>query len=245
MTTVKVGYNPVIANGPLFIAKEEGFFAGQGINVEFEKFQSAPLALPALINGDIAVAGGQLSPALINAIANGAHVRIVADKGRTSPGSCNATGLVVRQDLLDSGAVTKASDLKGRKIMASSDQSYGISRILEMGNFSPDDVEIVNMDFASGVVALKNGAIDAGVLTEPFITQAMNDRVATVLIPTYVYSPDNPTPLYYGPAFLDRDQELGRRFMVAYLEGYASITSGRQKEILRFSKIIPVLTMNC
>ena len=40
MTTVKVAYIPLISNAPLFIAKEEGYFARQGINVEFEKFQS-------------------------------------------------------------------------------------------------------------------------------------------------------------------------------------------------------------
>ena len=37
MTTVKVAYLPLISNGPLFIAKEEGYFAQQGINAEFEE----------------------------------------------------------------------------------------------------------------------------------------------------------------------------------------------------------------
>lgn len=227
MTTVKVAYLPLITNGPLFMAKEEGYFEQQGINVEFEKFQTSSAALPSLINGDVAVSGGQLSPGLVNAIIKDAHVRIVADKGRNSPGSCNASGLVVRRDLFESGAVTKASDLKGKKIMAGSDQAYGVSRILDMGNLTTDDVEIVSMDYASGVVALRNGAIDAGDLTEPYLSQALNDRVAVFLIPTQVYSPDYPTPLYYGPAFLDKDPELGRRFMVAYLEGVRQYNLGK------------------
>ena len=96
--------------------------------------------------------------------------------------------------------VTKVSDLKGRKIMFTSDQSYLISLLLEKGNLTADDVEIVNMDFASGVVALKNGAVDAGDLTEPFITQVNNSRSAVMLIPTNEYCPDWPLPLYYGPA---------------------------------------------
>lgn len=232
LTTVRVAYLPVISNGPLFIAKEEGYFAQQGINVEFIKFQSAPAALPALINGDIAVSGGQLSPGLVNAIIKGTHVRIVADKGRASAGSCNPIGLVVRRELYERGTVTKASDLKGKKIMASSDQSYGISRILEMGNLTPDDVEIVNMEFAAGVVALANGAIDAGILSEPYITQATNSGSAVMLIPTPVYSPDWPAPLYYGPAILDRDPELGRRFMVAYLMGVKQYNQGKTERNL-------------
>ncbi len=61
LTTVKVAYLPLISNGPLFIAKEEGYFTRQGINVEFEKFQGISPAFPSLINGDIAVSGGPLS----------------------------------------------------------------------------------------------------------------------------------------------------------------------------------------
>ena len=71
MTTVKVAYLPLISNAPLFIAKDEGYFTQQGINVEFEKFQSGAATLPALVNGDIAVSGGALSPGLFNAIAKG------------------------------------------------------------------------------------------------------------------------------------------------------------------------------
>jgi ABC-type nitrate/sulfonate/bicarbonate transport system substrate-binding protein len=232
MTTVQVAYLPLITNGPLFIAKEEGYFAQQGIDVEFVKFQSASAALPALINGDVAVSGGQLSPSLINAIAKGAHVRIVADKGRNSLGSCNASGLLVRRDLFESGAVTKASDLKGKKIMASSDPAYGVSRILKMGNLTRDDVEIVSLDMAAGIVALRNGAVDAADTTEPYITQALNDHVAVLLIPTPVYSQDYSTPLYYGPAFLDKDPELGRRFMIGYLLGVKQYNEGKTERNL-------------
>jgi len=232
MTTVRVAYLPLMSNGPLFIAKEEGYFTQQGINVEFEKFQSATTALPALINGDIAVSGGQVSPGLVNAVTKGAHVRIVADKGRASPGSCVAQGLMVRRDLFESGVVTKASDLKGRRIMANSEQSYGISRILDMGNLTNDDVEMVNMDFASGAVALSNGGIDAGYLSEPYVTQVNNSRSAVMLIPAQAYSPDWPAPLYYGPAILDKDPELGKRFMVAYLQGVKQYNQGKTERNL-------------
>jgi NitT/TauT family transport system substrate-binding protein len=232
MTTVKVAYLPIISNGPLFLAKEEGYFTKQGINVEFEKFQSATTALPSLVNGDIAVSGGTLSPGLVNAMTKGAHVHIVADKGRSSPGSCTAVGLLVRKDLVDSGVVKEVSDLRGRKLMANSDSSYGVYRVLAMGNLTTDDVEVVDMDFASGVVAFKNGGIDAGLLSEPYITQTLNSNSAVVLIPTNVYAPDWPTPLYYGPAFLDKDPELGRRFMVAYLQGVKQYNQGKTERNL-------------
>lgn len=231
-TPVKVAYLPVVSNGPLFIAHEEGYFAHQGISVDFIKFQSASTALPALINGDIAVSGGSLSPSFVNAVINGAHIRIVADKGRNSPGPCNASGIMVRTDLVRSGEVIRASDLKGKKIMASSDQAYRTYRILSMGNLTTDDVELVNMDFPSGLLALTNGAIDAGDMTEPFVTKALEDNVAVMLFPTEIYSPDYPTPLYYGPELLDTHPDLGRRFMVAYLEGVRQYNLGKTERNL-------------
>ena len=43
---------------------------------------------------------------------------------------------------------------------------------------------------------------------------------------TYAY------PLYYGPAFLDKDPELGRRFMVAYLQGVKQYNEGKTERNL-------------
>jgi ABC-type nitrate/sulfonate/bicarbonate transport system substrate-binding protein len=216
--------------------KEEGYFAQQGINVELEKVQSTTAALPLVINGDIAVYGGTLAPGLINSIAKGAHLHIVADKGRMAPGFCNSTALMVRRDLYDNGVVRNASDLKGRKIMGSSEQAYGVFRSLALGNLTSSDVEIVALDYPSGVVAFKNGAVDAGILVEPYITQALNIEAAVVLVPAQDYYPDYPTPLYFGPAFLEKNPELGKRFMVAYLQGvkqYNEGKTGRNLEILQ------------
>jgi NitT/TauT family transport system substrate-binding protein len=232
MTTVKVAYLPLISNAPLFIAKDEGYFARQGINVEFEKFQSGAATLPALVNGDIAVSGGALSPGLFNAIAKDGHIRIVADKGSAVPGACTANGLVVRRDLSENGKVRNVSDLKGRKVMASSDQDYSMYRALVLGNLTKDDIEVVTLDYPSAIIALKNGAVDAGVLVEPFITQARSNGTAVVLLSANEYSPYMPYPLYYGPAFLDKDPSLGRRFMVAYLRGVKQYNEGKTEHNL-------------
>jgi NitT/TauT family transport system substrate-binding protein len=163
------------------------------------------------------------------------HVRIVADKGRNSPGACNTSGLVVRRELFENGTITKTADLKGKKIMAANDAAYRVSRILQIGNLSKNDIESVNMDFASGVVALRNGAIDGADLTEPYLSQALDDKIAVMLVPTSVCTPDYATPLFYGPAVLDKNPELGRRFMVAYLQGVRQYNLGktdRNMEIL-------------
>jgi NitT/TauT family transport system substrate-binding protein len=228
LTNVKVGYIPITSFGPIYLAQEQGYFARQGIKLDLVKFQNGAETIPALVNGDIAAGGATVSPALINAISKGAHVRIVADKGRNAPGyTCNVSGLMVRREIFERGVVTTVSDLKGKKITSAEGQEYKLVRVLKMGNLTPGDVEVVSMDMASGVMAIRNGAVDAIDTTEPFVTQLLDERAAVMLVPTEESSPDFPTPLYYGPAFLDRDPDLGRRFMVAYLEGVRQYNLGK------------------
>ena len=235
MKTVRVAYLPTSDYAPLHIAKEEGFFAEQGINVEFVKVPNSAAALPLVLNGDIAVYAGPLKIGLVNAVAKGEHVRIVADKGRVAPGSCTAYALMVRKALFDKGIVTNVSDLKGR-IIAERDSDYDLYRALAVGNLSTDDVNTVDMEFPTVIPAFMNGAIDAGLVTEPYLTQAVTSGSAVILVPAQDFIPDFPVPLYYGPAFLDKDPELGRRFMVAYLQGVKQYNEGkteRNLEIMR------------
>jgi NitT/TauT family transport system substrate-binding protein len=235
LTTVKVAYQPTTSFGPIFIAKDEGFFARQGINVEFVKLTGFSMALPLLISGDAAVTSGPLSSGMINSLAKGAHIRIVADKGTITPGFCTGVAILVRKDLYDNGTVRNISDLKGRKLMGTSgsnDNSYTLIRALALGNLSMNDVEIVQMDYPSGIVAFKNRAIDAGMFTEPYVTQALNSGSAVVLSPAQEFVPGYSIPLFYGPAFLDKDPDLGRRFMVAYLQGVKQYNKGKTEQNL-------------
>jgi NitT/TauT family transport system substrate-binding protein len=231
LTTVRVAYGATTSNGPLFIAIDEGYFAQQGINVEFEKVLSSATALPLLINGDLDVSAGPVKSGLINAVAKGEHVRIVADKGRVTPGSCTQYALMVRKDLFDKGIVRNVSDLKGRKI-AERDSDYDLYKALALGNLSVDDVETVNVELTAVVPAFQNGAIDAGLVTEPYITQALNNGSAVVLVPAQDFLPDWPMPLYYGPDLLDKNPDLGRRFMVAYLQGVNQYNEGKTERNL-------------
>jgi NitT/TauT family transport system substrate-binding protein len=138
---------------------------------------------------------------------------------------------MVRKDLYDEGIVRNVSDLKGRKI-AVRDEGYDLFRALELGNLSSDDVETVDMDFTSIIPAFKNKAIDAALVTEPYVTQSMNSNAAVVFVPAQDFLPDWPLPLYYGPAILDKDPDLGRRFMVAYLEGVKQYNLGKTERNL-------------
>lgn len=225
LTTVRVAYTPTTSFGPIYIAMDEGYFSRQGIQIELVKTVSSAASLPLLLSGDIAVASGPLKIGFINVIAKDEPVRIVADKGRISP-SCTVYALMVRRDLSDSGNVTRVSDLRGRKI-AARDSDYDLYRVLALGNLTKNDVDTVDMDFPTTITAFRNGAIDAGLVTEPYITQAVENGTAVVLVPSQQFVPDFPVPLYYGSALLEKNPELGRKFMIAYLQGVRQYNEGK------------------
>lgn len=232
LTTVRAAYMPIISFGPLYIAREEGFFEHQGIDLVLEKFPSTSTALPLLLNGDIAVTGGQLSPGMVNAIAKGAHIRLVADKGTILAGSCNSCAFLVRKDLVESGTIKTVSDLKGKKIAIGTDLSYGMFRIREKGNLSIDDFDSHTMPREAIPAAFETGAIDGAYLMEPYITQAVMNGNAVVFLPGDAFMPNFSTPLVYGPALIDDNPDLGRRFMVAYLQGVRQYNQGKTERNL-------------
>ena len=232
LSTVKVAYMPIISFGPLYIAQEEGYFERQGIHVVLEKFPSTSTALPLLLTGEIAVTGGQLTPGMVNAISKGSHIRMVADKGTVLSGSCNSSAFLVRRDLVESGAVKTVTDFKGKKIAVGSEQSYGWFRVREKGNLTTDDVELHDMPREAILTAFETRAIDGAFLMEPYITQAVLNGKAVIFLPGDAFIPNFSTPLFYGPAFIDDNPDLGRKFMVAYLQGVRQYNKGKTERNL-------------
>src|SRR5581483_3697866 len=97
--------------------------------------------------------------------------RIVGSMG-VSPDNADPSALMVRSDLLDSGSIKSAVDLKGRKVVASggvgATGSYYLAQLLAKANLTLKDVDVVNMGFPDMVAAFKSKAIDAGIPSAPF-----------------------------------------------------------------------------
>ena len=169
--TVKVGEIGLMSDAAIFVAIEKGYFEDAGIRIEFDKFASAARMMPALATGELEVAAGAATAGLFNAIASGMDFKIVADKGQTRPGYEYAM-LVVRKDLLDSGAFKDLSDLRGRKVVLLPGQGvvtqYILAHILETARVPWDTVDRVGMAPPDHVKLLASKQVDAAVTAEPF-----------------------------------------------------------------------------
>jgi len=172
---VKVGILNLVSDAGIFAAIEKGYFQDEGIRVELERFTGASKMMPALVAGELDVAGGTAAASLFNAVASGMDFKVVADKGQTRPGHEFLT-LVVRKDLLESGAFRSLADLKGRRIAllggSAAASHFTVGRILAHAAIPWAGVERVEVAAPNQVALLANRQVDAAMMAEPFAARA-------------------------------------------------------------------------
>jgi NitT/TauT family transport system substrate-binding protein len=221
---IRLGVTEATVNGPMFIGMDRGYFAEQGLDVEDSRFDGVTRMMQPLAAGQLDVIGAAITAGLFNAVARDVDVRIVADRGRESPGR-SESALVVRADLYDSGAVRSLANLRGLRVAVPGAQA-GSTLALELGHgleaqgMTIDDVEVVDLPIPEANAALGNRSVDAALITEPLVTQGIAAGISRQLHRSGELYPGLQTGFILYSADLARNQsEAARRFMVAYLRG--------------------------
>lgn len=216
---VKVGMNLNAADLPYFIAQDMGLFASEGLDVELIRFRSATEMIAPLGTGQLDVGGGGVTAALYNAVARGVTLKIVADKASVR-GDYSPLMIMVRKDLLDSGAIKGIADLKGRKFGNISPGATGehlIHKLMQKAGLGMGDVEQIYMPPPQLNTAMQNKAIDATLMTEPFTTVLMRRGAASILVPCKdVYPGMQVAAVFYGKSLIERP-DVAQKFMNAYI----------------------------
>jgi NitT/TauT family transport system substrate-binding protein len=225
---VKVAFLPLQTGAPLWIAEREGYFAQQGIKVEWVTFAGGADTVAILLQGHLDVGVGGVSAAFFNAVARGERVRIVADQGHIEPHS-RAPALMVRRDLAGT-TVRGLTDLRGRKVAVNVTGGlahYLVAKALIRAGLKPGDIDLLRMPFPAIYAAMQGRSVDAGLLSEPWVTQARETGVGTSVAGAGELIPDEAVSfIYFGPSLLDRNPDLGQRFITAYVLGLRQYTRG-------------------
>ncbi|HEY1723324.1 MAG TPA: ABC transporter substrate-binding protein [Magnetospirillaceae bacterium] len=245
LTKLKVGAYSSVSDAGLYIAKDKGYFAEQGFDVDFVQVNSGAVMLSQLATGGMDASGGAPGAALYNAARQGMDVRIVADKGSTLPGH-GYFAFVVRKDLADK--IKTAADLRGRvlavtgfKVGASSEVT--IDKLLRTGGVKWSEVNVINMAFPDILAGLGTGKVDVGVLIEPLVTEAEEKGIGVIWKRTDTLYPNQQYgALMYGQNLVNHP-DLGVKFMIAYLKGvrfYNDALSGKASR----DELVDILVRN-
>jgi len=230
LQVVRVSARVAIANAPLLIADEEGFFAKEGIRLEYITMSTTlTQSMPALEQEKIDALAGQLNIGFFNAMAKGGRSRIVADRGHIDPnGSCDFVGLVGRGSQFSSQD-PDAKELKGRRfgLNPAGASGYLAARFLSSKGLKMSDVEFVNLPDNVTIQALEDGSVDAMFATEPRLTPALR-RGHVLIASSNKYIPGLQYGIIvFGPSLLVTNRDLGQRFINAYLKGVRQFNQGK------------------
>lgn len=216
-TTIKVGLLKVSSSAPLFVGLDKGFFQAEGIKVEPVWFKAAqPIAL-ALASGDIDIGATGLTAGLYNAVAQGAKMAVVADKGREWPGY-RLCALMVNASLAKTG-VRDLAQLKGKRIgitQLGSTFHYMLGNLLEKKGMSLKDVTLVPLGGLGTMRdALVAQQIEAAFIVQPHVAPLEKEKLAEVLL--WV---GDQLPYQLGAIFLGEKMMKSRPLIISFLKGY-------------------------
>lgn len=241
LTKVTVGAAPTMSTLGIFIAKEKGYFAEQGIDAEITPFKaSTGQMIPLLASGQLLVGGGNVAAGLYNAIANDIPVKIVADKGLVSP-KHGYLALIVRKELVDSGRYKDFSSLKGMTMAVTAKgvtQEIVTEMYLKKAGLTLNDIKLTTLGYSDMNIAMANGSLDATVQIEPYVAVAVEKNIAVrVSGNDDIYPNQQSAVIMYSPIFIEKHPNLARGFMVAYVKALRDYTKafdggGDKKEIL-------------
>jgi NitT/TauT family transport system substrate-binding protein len=231
------GQSPASDAG-LYVAMERGYFAEQGVQLEYVHFSSASEMVPALATQQVEGGGLAVNPATINAVARGVEIKAVADKGSMLPGF-GSQALLVRKDLVDSGRFRSLADIKGLVFATTPPINAGagypaLERVLRQAGLTQDDIRMEAMGFPEVNAALAGRAIDFAIQTEPLVQAAVDQGLAVRWIgQDEIYPSQQIAVIGFGPSITVQNTALGRAFVAGYLRGvrdyYRAVTTGNGK----------------
>jgi NitT/TauT family transport system substrate-binding protein len=256
-TKVSVSILYITADVGIFLALEKGYFAEQKLDVQLNRMTSGADAISLLATDKLDVGSGSASPGLYNAFRRGLPIQIVAEKASLLPPGQDGSGrLLVRRDLMESGAIKTMADLKGKRIAVNNLQSTSLNYVMRgisQGGVGQNDVTWVEMPFNQFIPAFEKKAIDAAMAYTPFLQIISEKMKLAQPMPgsglEKTSAGDALNIMLYSPGFAKTD--AAKRFMVAHLKAqrdFQRIIEGKGDvtELCRaINKYVPSMPADC
>lgn len=188
---------------------------------------------PALIQGEVDVIAGFVTVSIFNAINKGANVRYVADKGHADADGCSADTILVNSEIHEIFSRNQSAAVEHYRVSMrkTTVEEYLVEQVIE-----PEKIQLVNVKTPAELDALKNNKIDMAVVSEPWKSRIIISNAGhpwkrvSEIYPGFQFG-----AVIYGPNLLQKNPDLGVRFMTAYLKGVRQYNEGkteRNKTIL-------------
>jgi NitT/TauT family transport system substrate-binding protein len=173
--TVRVGHSTWVGNGPLYIARDKGYFEEAGIDFEDINIGDLKLRFAAAAAGEIDIILTTID-AMVLYLKEGDEYVLVTGADTSAGGD----GIVASKD------ITTIPELKGKTVAFNegSTSQFLLDVLLSENGMSEADIVPVNMDPGDAGAAFIAGQVDAAVTWEPWLTKAKNSENGHILFDT-------------------------------------------------------------
>ncbi|GAU09729.1 ABC transporter substrate-binding protein [Desulfoplanes formicivorans] len=228
---LKVAHATWVGYGPLYIAKEKGFFAQQGLDVHLLIIEDESQYAAAMASGNIDGLGNVLDREIIH-FAKGTPEVVLFAMDESTGGD----GIVASQE------IKSLEDLKGKSVGLdkSSTSYFFFLTALQKAGVPEDSVTIHEMGASDAGAAFVAGRLDAAVTWEPWLANAGQREGGHVL----VSSRDLPSTILdvfvLRKDVLDAHPEVGLKLTTAWNKAVAWYEEHPQEGIAIMAKAMGV-----
>lgn len=212
-THLKVAYAALSGSSwPVWIAKDEGLYAAQGLDVELEYVPSSTTAMQAMLGGDLPLAHALAAPTVIQVVLSGSDAVLIA-----------ATGNTVLFKLMVTPELHELADLRGKQLGVSrfgSSADTALRYALRQWGLRPgEDVALLQLGGIPEILAgMQGGSVQGGPLSSPTDLRALQagyHELADLSTLGFEY-PQTTTAT--TRAFLQTNGDTVRRYLRAVVE---------------------------
>ncbi|HLQ85691.1 MAG TPA: ABC transporter substrate-binding protein [Salinisphaeraceae bacterium] len=211
-----------VSSGPLFIARDKGYFEDEGLDAQFEFFEAAQPVAVAIASGDADFGVTAFTAGFFNIASQGA-LQVVAAQLHEVEGF-EGSAILASNQAYDEGLTTVAQ-LPGHSFALTQTGSsfhYMIGQIAENAGFALDDMALKPLQSVGNMIgALRTGQVDSMVIVPHIAKPLVAAGNAHLLGWVSDYAPYQVGGLFTSTANVEDHADTVRRFVRAYQRGVA------------------------
>jgi NitT/TauT family transport system substrate-binding protein len=217
---IKIGLLKTVGGGPIFIAKDKGYFAAEGLNVDYVVFDSAQPVAVAVVAGDIDIGATALTAGFYTLAGQGA-LRVLAAQSFERPGYQDQA--VVASNRAWESGLRSLKDLPGHSVAISQiggAPHYSLALLAEKSGVDLRSLRILPLQSnANRISAIACGTADTAIIPVTYVMASLQHGEAKFLAWVGDYAPWQLGAEFVSTKATNENADRLTRFLRAYRHG--------------------------
>ncbi|WP_288350867.1 ABC transporter substrate-binding protein [uncultured Thalassospira sp.] len=216
-----------VSSSPLFIAKEKGYFADEGLDAEITFFRAAQPVAVAIASGDADFGVTAFTGGFFNLAGKGA-LKVIGAQLHEDPGY-DGSAILASNAAYEAG-LTSVDKLGGHSFALSqvgSSFHYMIGNVAEKAGVDIDSMELKPLQSVPNMIgALKSGQVDSMIIVPHIAKPLANAGAAHIIGWVKDYVPYQVGGLFTSTKNVEERRDVVEKFVRAYQKGVADYRAG-------------------